>query len=59
MTHTTEPISLLRQRMIEDIRLRKLSPKTLTSYIRYIKEFTRCLGRCPDTANAEELRRYQ
>jgi len=59
MTHTTEPISLLRQRMIEDMRLRKLSPKTQTSYIRHIKEFTRFLGRSPDTANAEDLRGYQ
>jgi hypothetical protein len=59
MTHTTEPISLLRQRMIKDMGLRKLSPNTQTSYIRHIREFTRFLGRSPDTANAEDLRRYQ
>ena len=41
------------------MRLRKLSPKTQISYIRHIKEFTRFLGRSPDTANAEDLRRYQ
>jgi len=59
MSHITEPISWLRQRMIEDMRLRKLSPKTQSSYIRHVKEFTRYLGRSPDTANAEDLRRYQ
>jgi integrase/recombinase XerD len=59
MTHTTEPISPLRQRMIDDMRMRKLSAKTQTAYIRHVKEFTRFLGRSPDSANAEDLRRYQ
>ena len=59
MIHTAKPISPLRQRMIEDMTLRKLSPKTQTDYIRYVKEFTRFLGRSPDTATAEDLRRYQ
>ena len=59
MNHTTEVVSRLRQRMIEDMRLRKLSPKTQSGYIRHVKEFTRYLGHSPDTANAEDLRRYQ
>ena len=45
--------------MIEDMRLRKLSPKTQSGYIRHAKEFTRFLGRSPDTATAEDLRGYQ
>ena len=40
MTQTTKPISPLRQRMIEDMTLRKLSPKTQTAYIRAVANFT-------------------
>jgi integrase/recombinase XerD len=39
--------------------LRKLSPQTQASYIRAVKNLTRFLGRSPDTATAEDLRRYQ
>jgi integrase/recombinase XerD len=53
------PISPLRQRMIEDMRLRKLSEKTQSGYIRWVKHFTRFLGCSPDTATAEDLWRYQ
>jgi integrase/recombinase XerD len=53
------PISPLRQRMIEDMTLRKLSEKTQSGYLRWVKDFTRFLGRSPDTATAEDLRRYQ
>ncbi len=59
MTHTTQSISPLRQRMIDDMRLRKLSPKTQSHYIRAVKNLTRFLGRSPDTASAEDLRRFQ
>jgi integrase/recombinase XerD len=53
------PISPLRQRMIEDMRLRKLSEKTQSGYLRWVKDFARFLKRAPDTATAEDLRRYQ
>ena len=59
MISTDKPISPLRQRMIDDMRMRKLSPKTQASYIRIVKRFAKFLGRSPDTANVEELRRYQ
>ncbi len=59
MTHTAEHISPLRKRMIEDMRLRKLSTKTQTAYLRGVTDFTRFLKRSPDTASAEDLRRYQ
>jgi site-specific recombinase XerD len=45
--------------MIDDMTMRKLSPKTQSGYIRAVKNFTRFLGRAPDTATAEDLRRYQ
>lgn len=52
-------VSPLRQRMLEDMRMRKLTPKTQTAYIRAVRRFTRFLGRAPDTASAEDLRRFQ
>ena len=59
MNQATRPISPLRQRMIEDMTLRKFSPKTQTAYIRAVANFTRFFGRSPDAAEAEDLRRYQ
>jgi site-specific recombinase XerD len=45
--------------MIEDMQLRRLAEKTQSGYIRWVRDFTRFLGRAPDTATAEDLRRYQ
>ena len=59
MTQTISHISPLRQRMIDDMRLRKLSSRTQSRYIRAVKHLTRYLGRAPDTATAEELRKFQ
>ncbi len=52
-------ISPLRQRMIEDMTLRKLSSKTQSGYIRAVKKLTHFLGRSPATATAEDLRLFQ
>jgi integrase/recombinase XerD len=41
------------------MRMRKLSPKTQSTYIRKVKRFAAFLGRSPDTATAVDLRRYQ
>ena len=59
MTHNTKPVSPLRQRMLEDMALRKLAPKTQSNYLRAVINFTCFLGRAPDTASPEDLRRYQ
>ena len=59
MTHLTQAISPLRQRMIDDMRMRKLSDKTQRHYIRAVRQFAGFLGRSPDTASVEDLRRYQ
>jgi len=59
MTQNTQAVSPLRQRMIEDIMLRKLSPKTQSAYIRAVKKLSSYLGHSPATASAEELRRFQ
>lgn len=59
MTESTQATTVVGQRMIEDMRMRKLSPKTQSTYIRKVKRFAAFLGRSPDTATAEDLRRYQ
>jgi len=59
MTTSTEVISPLRQRMIDDMRMRRLAPKTQAGYLRVVRQFTVFLGRSPDTATVEDLRRYQ
>ncbi len=57
---TSKPnISSLRQRMVEDMRMRKLAPKTQAAYIRAVRKFAKCLGRSPDTATDEDLRCFQ
>lgn len=59
METSAQPVSPLRQRMLEDMRMRKLAPKTREAYILAVSRFARYLGRSPDTASAEDLRRYQ
>ena len=59
MNESPRKVSPLRQRMIEEMRMRQLAPKTRDAYIRAVLHFTRFLGRSPDTATAEDLRRYQ
>ena len=39
--------------------IRKLAPKTQEGYIRTVKNFAAFLGRSPDTANLEDVRRFQ
>ena len=59
MSQSTKGITPLRQRMIEDMRMRKFSPKTQNAYIRAVRRFAAFLGRSPDSASDEDLRRYQ
>ncbi|NCF83491.1 MAG: tyrosine-type recombinase/integrase [Proteobacteria bacterium] len=59
MSKKHHSISPLRRRILEDMQLRKLSARTQTAYLRAVKNFTRFLRRSPDTASAEDLRRYQ
>jgi site-specific recombinase XerD len=56
---TDEAISPLRRRMIEDMTIRKFAPKTQHDYVQRIKNFAAFLGRSPDTASFEDVRRYQ
>jgi site-specific recombinase XerD len=56
---TDKAISPLRQRMIEDMTIRKFSPKTQHDYVQRVKNFAAFLGRSPDTTSFEDVRRYQ
>ncbi len=56
---STNTISSLRQRMIEDIEARQLSTATLKSHIHSCKRFAAFLERSPDTATPDDLRRFQ
>src|SRR5438445_1057792 len=53
------PVSALRQRMIEDMRVRGFTEKTRSDYVRNVRAFAAFIGRSPDTATAEDLRRFQ
>lgn len=55
----SEAISPLRRRMIEDMTIRQFGEHTQRDYIRQVREFTIFLGRSPDRAEPEDLRRYQ
>jgi len=56
---TTEAITPLRRRMIEDMTARKLGPASQRSHIYSCKRFAGFLQRSPDSATAEDLRRFQ
>ena len=56
---TEKAISPLRQRLVEDMTIRRLGPKTQHDYVRHVKSFADFLGRSPDKATAEDVHRYQ
>src|SRR6202045_2815103 len=52
-------ISPLRQRLIDDMNMRRFSRETQRNYIRDVRRFATFLGRSPDTATADDVRRFQ
>jgi integrase/recombinase XerD len=54
-----KPISPLRQRLIDDMTARRFSEATRKDYVRNVRNFTAFLGRSPDTATSDDLRRFQ
>jgi len=54
-----KPISPLRQRMIDDMTARRFKEKVQKDYVRHVRTFAAFLGRSPDTATSEDLRRFQ
>lgn len=49
----------LRQRMLEDMQVRNLSPHTQVSYVQQVSRFARHFDRSPETLGPEEIRTYQ
>src|SRR6476619_2590259 len=56
---STEAVSPLRQRMIEDMNARKLCAGTQRGHISSCKRFAAFVKRSPDTATLEDIRRFQ
>jgi integrase/recombinase XerD len=54
-----KPISPMRQRMIDDMTARRFTGDTQRDYVRNVRLFAAFLGRSPDTATKEDLRRFQ
>ncbi|HEX8412306.1 MAG TPA: phage integrase N-terminal SAM-like domain-containing protein [Sphingomicrobium sp.] len=52
-------VSPLRQRLIDEIDLDRFGRETQRNYIHGVGCFATFLGRSPDTATAEEMRRFQ
>lgn len=59
METTTRPGTPLRHRMLDDMRMRKFAEHTQDGYTRAVRKLAAFLGRSPDTATTEELRRFQ
>lgn len=53
------PVSPLRQRLIDDMTMRRFSRETQRNYLRDVGRFATWLGRSPHTATAEDVRRFQ
>jgi site-specific recombinase XerD len=45
--------------MLEDMAMRGLREETQRDYIRFVRSFAAVLGRSPETATAEDIRRFQ
>lgn len=48
----------LRQRMIDDMRIRNLSPRTIQSYVQKVAKFAKDLGKAPEDLGPEDVRTY-
>jgi integrase/recombinase XerD len=52
-------MTTLRQRMLEDLRIRNYSPSTVRCYIRLVAAFARHFNKPPDQLGSEEIRSWQ
>ncbi len=52
-------MTTLRQRMIEDLKLRNRSARTIQSYIAHVANFARHFGKSSELLGVEEIRQYQ
>ena len=52
-------MTLLRQRMFEDMRIRNFTAQTQKRYIGAVSAFARHFGKSPEGLGSEEVRAYQ
>ncbi len=52
-------MTTLRQRMLEDLQIRRYSPTTIRLYLYAIRAFSKHFGKPPDQLGTEHIRRYQ
>lgn len=53
------PISPLRQRLLDDMAMRRFGPETQRNYLRDVSRFATWLQRSPHTATTEDIRQFQ
>ena len=56
---TKHPVSPLRQRLIDDMTIRNMSPSTIKIYVYAVAKFSRFYGRPPDKLTFEDVRDYR
>jgi integrase/recombinase XerD len=54
-----QPMSPLRRRFIDDLRLRNKSPRTIETYVLRVVQFAKHFGRSPEQLGPDHLRAYQ
>jgi integrase/recombinase XerD len=52
-------MTVLRQRMLEDLRIRNYSPSTVRCYVRSVSEFAKHFHQSPENLGPEEIRSWQ
>ena len=52
-------MTALRQRMLEDMKIRNLALNTQTSYLLQVSQFARHFGKSPEVLGSEDIRAYQ
>lgn len=52
-------MTALRQRMLDDMQLRHMAPKTIRAYLDHVAKFAHFFGQSPERLGPEEVRQYQ
>ena len=51
-------MSLLREKMIMELRLKKMSESTVKNYVLYVKQLAKYYNKPPDKINREEVKKF-